>query len=69
MNNLKQQINIHNAKLGKDLSAIDYVIIPREYLPILIEGLEEAINHYDYECDLVKEYEALTYLKEVNETT
>lgn len=68
MNNLKQQINIHNARLGKDLSNMDYVITPRDYLSTLIECVELALDVYDSYCDTDKEYEVLTYLKEISET-
>lgn len=43
MNNLKQQIEMHNAKIEKDKPVIDYVILPREYIPELIEGLTTLI--------------------------
>lgn len=68
MNNLKQQINIHNAQLGKDLSTIDYVIVPREYLSILIDGVLCLIYE---ECgkDVEKHHEIMTYLEEIKETT
>lgn len=68
MNNIKQQINIHNARLGKDLTTIDYVIVPREYLPILIECVSNEIDSYEGCKDLTKDYEVLTYLKEINGT-
>lgn len=67
MNNIKQQINIHNARLGKDLTTIDYVIVPREYLPILIDGVLCLIYE---ECgkDVEKHHEIITYLEEIKDT-
>lgn len=68
MNNLKQQIKMHNARIEKDKPITDYVILPRDYIPELIESLETLI----YErCgkDIEKIHEILTYLEEIKITS
>lgn len=67
MNNLKQQINLFNARIEKDKPTHNYVILPREYIPEIIEGLETIIFE---RCDRNEEFihEILTYLQEINDT-
>lgn len=67
MNNLKQQIEMHNAKIEKDKPVMDYVILPREYIDELIEGLETMLFE---RCDRNEEFihEILTYLEEIKLT-
>lgn len=68
MNNLKQQIEMYNAKIEKDKSVIDYVVLPREYIPELIVGLETILFE---RCDRNEKfiYEILTYLEEIKLTS
>lgn len=68
MNNLKQQIEMLNAKIKKDKPVIDYVILPREYISELIEGLT-ALIYAKCGKDIEKTHEILTYLEEIKLTS
>lgn len=51
--NLKQQIAMHNARLGKDLLEKDYIALPRSYIEIIQDALISM--SYDYNIEAIKE--------------